>query len=104
MPLGGGKMLFWKKDSSPIWRPKFTMTLKEQFAAWPHESLAVQVTTVVPTGNLVPEGGLQDGGGGAAAPHPPEAVAVNVTTAPLASGAVAVTSAGQVIKSGGCPP
>src|SRR5438552_828813 len=80
------------------------MTLNEQFAVWPHESVASQFTMVVPTGNLVPEGGLQDGGGGAAARHPPEAVAVNVTTAPLASGAVAVISAGQVMNSGGCPP
>ena len=36
-----------------------TVTVKEQVAPWPQLSLAVQVTVDVPTGKVLPEGGLQ---------------------------------------------
>src|SRR5436309_13837517 len=41
------------------------VTVKLQLVLVPQESLAVQVTVVVPTGNVLPLGGLQltDGGG-----------------------------------------
>jgi hypothetical protein len=35
---------------------------------WPHASLAVQVTTVVPIGNVVPLGGMQTTLGGGLQP------------------------------------
>ena len=47
------------------------MTWKEHDAEPPQVSVAVQLTCVVPIGNVLPLGGLQltDGAG----PHPPEA-------------------------------
>ena len=36
-----------------------TVTVKLQVAVWPQASLAVQVTVVVPTGKVLPLGGLQ---------------------------------------------
>ena len=36
-----------------------TVTLKLQLVEWPQASVAVQVTGVVPTGKVVPLGGLQ---------------------------------------------
>jgi hypothetical protein len=36
-----------------------TVTVNAQFALWPQESVAMQVTTLVPTGKTLPEGGLQ---------------------------------------------
>ena len=36
-----------------------TVTVKLQFTDWPQVSLAVQVTVVVPSGNVLPLGGLQ---------------------------------------------
>ena len=43
----------------------FTVTVKLQLVLEPQASLAVQVTVVVPIGNVLPLGGLQlrDGGG-----------------------------------------
>ena len=37
-----------------------TVILNEQVSALPAGSVAIQVTVVVPTGNVEPEGGLQD--------------------------------------------
>src|SRR5215510_5027072 len=37
----------------------FTMTRNEQEALWPQMLVAVQVTTLVPSGKTVPEGGVQ---------------------------------------------
>lgn len=78
-----------------------TQTLKVQVAVLPDVSVAVHVTVVQPTGNVEPEGGLQDvvtpgqlslavGGG-------------KLTTAllPPGTGVTDVTLAGQVIE-GGC--
>ena len=51
-----------------------TVTVKLQLVLLPQASLAVQVTTVVPIGKVLPLGGLQvtDGGG----LQPPDAVLV----------------------------
>jgi hypothetical protein len=38
-----------------------TVTVKEQVAVFPQASVAVAVTTVVPTGNTVPDGGTTVG-------------------------------------------
>jgi hypothetical protein len=40
-------------------QPLNTVTVKLQVAVLPDASVAVQVTVVVPTGNVEPEGGLQ---------------------------------------------
>ena len=40
-------------------RPLNTVTVKPQVAVLPDESVAVQVTVVVPTGRIEPLGGLQ---------------------------------------------
>jgi hypothetical protein len=49
---------------------RVTKTVKPQLVVVPHVSLAVQVTGVVPMGNLLPLGGLQVSDGGL---HPPVA-------------------------------
>ena len=36
-----------------------TVIVKLQVFVWPHESIAVHVTVVVPIGNVLPLGGLQ---------------------------------------------
>ena len=51
-----------------------TVTLKLQLVTWPHELLAVQVTVLVPSGKLLPLGGVQNREGGGL--HPPLAVAL----------------------------
>src|SRR5919201_330441 len=43
---------------------RFTVTLKFALPVFPCESVAVQVTFVVPTGNVLPEAGLQFAGSG----------------------------------------
>ncbi len=54
------------------------VTVKLQLVLVPQVSLAVQVTVVEPTGNVLPLGGVQVTVGGE---HPPEAVLVQNTTA-----------------------
>jgi hypothetical protein len=49
---------------------RVTETVKLQLVVVPHVSLAVQVTGVVPIGNVLPLGGLQLSEGGL---HPPVA-------------------------------
>ena len=49
-----------------------TVTLKLQLVIWPQVLVAVQVTVVMPTGNVLPLGGLQNSEGGGL--QPPEAV------------------------------
>jgi hypothetical protein len=55
--------------------------VNEQLVLVPHVSLALQVTVVLPIGNVLPLGGLQlnDGGG----LHPPLAELLKKTVAPL---------------------
>jgi hypothetical protein len=80
-----------------------TLTLNEQVAVLPEASVAVQVTVVVPTGKVEPEGGTQ------ATVTPGQLSAAvgggKVTTEPLVAGQVgavtATTLVGQVIE-GGC--
>lgn len=72
-----------------------TVTVKLQLDELPLASVAVQVTVVVPTGNVLPEAGeqLTDGLGSQMS----EAVAVNVTTLPAWLVQVVVMLFGQVI-------
>ena len=49
------------------------MTLNEQVPTFPQASVAVQVTVVVPTGNELPDGGLQ------VATRPDEQLSVTLT-------------------------
>ena len=46
-------------NTSAAWSGGFTVTVNSQVTACPHESLAMQVTTVVPIGKVLPLGGLQ---------------------------------------------
>ena len=48
-----------------------TVTVKLQLVIWPQLLLAVQVTVVVPTGKVLPLGGVQNSDGGGL--QPPEA-------------------------------
>ena len=79
------------------------LTVNEQVAVLPDVFVAVQVTVVVPTGNVEPDGGVHD----VTTPGQlSETVGLaKVVTAPLAAGHVmavtAVTLAGHVIV-GGC--
>jgi hypothetical protein len=50
----------------------FTVTRNEQLVLWPQLLLAVHVTAVVPTGNVLPLGGVQNRLGGGL--HPPLAL------------------------------
>src|SRR5437763_472906 len=92
-PCGGGKTLPGKNTSGAP--SGFTVTWNVQVAELPQLSLAVQVTIVVPIGNVLPEGGLQTTVG--VASHPPEAAGLYVTTAPAGPVALTVMSAGQVM-------
>src|SRR5919197_226114 len=47
-----------------VWSTRFTVTLKLALPVLPWESVAVQVTFVVPSGKVLPEGGLQLTGSG----------------------------------------
>src|SRR5919201_1581448 len=75
-----------------------TVTLKLPVALLPCESFAVQVTVVVPTGNLLPESGLQSTGTDPS--RLSVAVAENVTTFPLGSVVVVLMSPGRLSTGG----
>jgi hypothetical protein len=76
-----------------------TVTVKLQLVLLPQESLAVTNTVVVPTGNVLPLGGLAVTNGGGL--QPPEAVTVKNTTAPLELVAVVVMLEEQFKTIGG---
>jgi hypothetical protein len=63
-----------------VWSTRFTVTLKLALPVFPCESVAVQVTFVVPTGKVLPEDGLQLTGSGPSALS--VALAENVTVVP----------------------
>src|SRR5918911_2109918 len=65
-----------------VWSTRFTVTLKLALPVLPCESVAVQVTVVVPTGKVLPEDGLQLTGSGPS--RLSLALALKVTTAPPA--------------------
>jgi hypothetical protein len=71
-----------------------TMTLNEPVASFPAASVAVQVTSVVPSGNVEPEAGVHSGVIGPSTAS--LAVAVNVTTAPSGPVASSVMSDGRL--------
>jgi hypothetical protein len=72
-----------------------TVTVKLQVAGWPAASLAVQETVLVPTANVLPDGGVQLA---AIMPsHASLARVVKLTTAPLAPLADTVLFVGQVM-------
>jgi hypothetical protein len=66
-----------------------TVTVKLQLVVVPQESLALHVTVVMPSGKLLPLGGMQlsDGGG----LHPPEALLEKKTTAEFEQGCAVST-------------
>ena len=68
-------------DGQVIVNCGYTVTVKLQLVELPHVSLAVQVTVVVPMGNVLPLGGLHTNVGGGL--QPPLAVLVKKTTAPF---------------------
>ena len=72
--------------------------LNTQVAVCPQASLAVQVTVVVPTGKVLPEGGLQTTVTGG---QPPLVVGAKFTIAPAGPLAVMTLFDGQVIASAG---
>src|ERR1700716_733687 len=75
-----------------------TVTLKLRLEEFPRESLAEQVTAVVPRANVEPEAGAQDG---VTAPSTrSDALAVYSTTAPDAPVASAVMSLGTTMAGG----
>src|SRR5687767_9875058 len=61
--------------------PSATVTWKLQDAAFPEASLTLQVSSVLPSGNVLPDGGAHTG---VTLPQLSTAVAENVATAPLA--------------------
>ena len=81
-----------------------TATVNEHDAVFPAASVAVQVTVVVPTGKVEPDGGLQFTVTAQLLWSVAEGV-VNATTAPVAVGqlarATAVIAAGQLLNAGG---
>ena len=76
-----------------------TVTVKLQLVLLPQVSLAVVNTVVVPTGNVLPLGGVANTEGGGL--QPPLAVAVKKTVAPFELVAVTVIFDGQFKTSGG---
>ena len=52
-----------KLDGQTSVKGEFTITVKEQFTDWPQVSLAIHVTRLVPTGKVLPLGGLQANNG-----------------------------------------
>ena len=76
-----------------------TVTRNEQLVLVPHVSLAVTVTVVVPTGNVLPLGGLATTPGGGL--QPPLAVTLKNTVAPLELVAVTVRLDEQLRLIGG---
>jgi len=76
-----------------------TVTLKLQFVNWLQASLAEQLTIVLPTGNVLPLGGIQLTIGGGL--QPPVAVLVKNTKAPLGLLAATVMFDGHARLMGG---
>src|SRR5512134_18355 len=73
-----------------------TVTSKLQLVVLPERSVAVQVTVVVPTGNRLPEAGVQTTTG--ASSQSSAASTSNSTSAPAASAQSNVTSDGQAMN------
>ena len=65
-----------------------TITVKEQLVEFPHPSTAAQVTVVVPSGKVLPLGGVQNTLRGA---QPPEALLLKKTVALVLEQLVVVT-------------
>ena len=86
----------WNVNRGPA---RMTVTLKLQLVTDPHESLAVAVTVVVPSGNRLPLGGLAERYGEAS--HPPLALQVKYTTTPLVLVVVTVRLDEQFTARGG---
>jgi len=64
-------VIFVEQDSAIGWLVGgLTMIRKEQLVACPQLSLAEQVTVLVPTGKVLPPGGLQTTDGGGLQPPP----------------------------------
>jgi hypothetical protein len=80
-------------DTTQLLVAAFTVTVKLHMAASPQVSEAVTFTVVVPTGKVLPLGGTAFTSGTL---HPPPAVAVKNTTAPLLLVAVTVIFDGHV--------
>ena len=76
----------------------YTVTVKLHVALLAHVSLAVAVTVVVPMGKVLPLGGLAVTNGGGL--HPPLALAVKNTVAPLGPVATVVMFDGQAMATG----
>jgi hypothetical protein len=74
------------------------VTSKQQVAVLPESSVAVQQTSVVPSGNVLPEAGTHETG--TLASQTSVAVAVKFTCAPFVPVHSAVMSAGQVMTGG----
>src|SRR5207237_7204192 len=81
-----------------VWSTRFTVTLKLALPVFPCESVAVQVTFVVPTGKLLPEDGLQVGVSGPS--WSAFAVAENVTVVPELDAVSAEKSPGTWMTGG----
>jgi hypothetical protein len=81
-----------------------TVTVKLQVAVWPHRSVAVLVTVVVPIGNTLPLGGVdttEGTPGPSAVSQPPVAELLKNTVAPLGLVAGVVMLDGHVSTIGG---
>ena len=95
----GGRSLRSKKCSGVVAAVGGnTVTVKLQVFVWPQASIAVQVTVVVPIGNVLPLGGLHEK---LSNPQALWAELVKFTTAPLALVAVTVMFVEQVTVIGG---
>jgi hypothetical protein len=81
-----------------VWSARFTVTLKLALPVLPFESVAVQVTCVVPSGNVLPEAGLQVGVSGPSVSS--VALAENVTVVPELDSVSTEKSAGTVTTGG----
>src|SRR5205807_3712064 len=81
-----------------VWSTRFTVTSKSALPVFPCESVAVQVTFVVPTGNVLPDDGLQLAGSGPSTLS--FALAENVTVLPPLDSVSTEKSAGTVTTGG----
>jgi hypothetical protein len=88
----------WLPTGVIVMTSRRTVTVKPQFVVLPQESLATQFTGVVPSGKLLPLGGLHTRFKGG---HPPLAVEVKNTVVPAALAVVTVMLLEQVSVIGG---